>query len=173
MCSAWRRSAAGSPRCSLPWPAGDDIPDFAPELDHHQRMSRCGPKSYARARAERPFDTSATARQDEGADHTLVDGCWRNVNLGGRIVHCSRNSRRENPPPWRLPSRPDVDRQGRCLHHRFRGEPGRKLEERRRKAPAARDVAGLIRSIDYSATAAIERALEVGSDEHGKLARGA
>jgi maltose alpha-D-glucosyltransferase/alpha-amylase len=52
----------------------------------------------------------------------------------------------------------------------FEGEPRRPLVERRRKAPAARDVAGLIRSIDYSATAALGRALKVAPDEHGKLA---
>src|SRR4029077_6900301 len=51
----------------------------------------------------------------------------------------------------------------------FDGEPRRPLEDRRRKAPAARDVAGLIRSIDYSATAALSRALKVAPDEHGKL----
>jgi maltose alpha-D-glucosyltransferase / alpha-amylase len=51
----------------------------------------------------------------------------------------------------------------------FEGEPRRALKERRRKAPAARDVAGLIRSIDYSATAALERALKVAPDEQGKL----
>jgi maltose alpha-D-glucosyltransferase/alpha-amylase len=51
----------------------------------------------------------------------------------------------------------------------FEGEPRRSLAERRRKAPAARDVAGLIRSIDYSATAALERALNVAPDEQGKL----
>jgi maltose alpha-D-glucosyltransferase/alpha-amylase len=51
----------------------------------------------------------------------------------------------------------------------FEGEPRRPLAERRRKAPAARDVAGLIRSIDYSATAALGRALKVAPDEHGKL----
>jgi maltose alpha-D-glucosyltransferase/alpha-amylase len=51
----------------------------------------------------------------------------------------------------------------------FAGEPHRPLEERRRKVPAARDVAGLIRSIDYSATAALERALKVAPDEHGRL----
>ena len=53
----------------------------------------------------------------------------------------------------------------------FEGEPRRPLAERRRKAPAARDVAGLIRSIDYSATAALDRALKVAPDEHGKLAQ--
>jgi maltose alpha-D-glucosyltransferase/alpha-amylase len=52
----------------------------------------------------------------------------------------------------------------------FEGEPRRSIEDRRRKAPAARDVAGLIRSIDYSATAALERALKQAPDEHGRLA---
>jgi maltose alpha-D-glucosyltransferase/alpha-amylase len=52
----------------------------------------------------------------------------------------------------------------------FEGEPRRSIAERRRKAPAARDVAGLIRSIDYSVTAALERALRVSHDEQGKLA---
>jgi maltose alpha-D-glucosyltransferase / alpha-amylase len=52
----------------------------------------------------------------------------------------------------------------------FEGEPRRTIAERRRKAPAARDAAGLIRSIDYSATAALERALKVTPDEQGKLA---
>jgi maltose alpha-D-glucosyltransferase/alpha-amylase len=51
----------------------------------------------------------------------------------------------------------------------FEGEPQRSLEERRRKAPAARDIAGLVRSIDYAATAAFERALETWPDEHDRL----
>ena len=54
----------------------------------------------------------------------------------------------------------------------FEGEPRRSLEERRLNAPAARDVAGLIRSIDYSVTAAFDRALLAGPDEHGKIAAG-
>ena len=52
----------------------------------------------------------------------------------------------------------------------FEGEPRRSVADRRQKAPAARDVAGLIRSIDYSATAALERALKSAPDEQGRLA---
>ena len=53
----------------------------------------------------------------------------------------------------------------------FEGEPRRSIEDRRQKAPAARDVAGLIRSIDYSAIGALERALKSAPDDEGKIAR--
>ncbi len=52
----------------------------------------------------------------------------------------------------------------------FEGEPRRSIAERRRKAPAARDVAGLVRSLDYSVTAALERALKIANDDQGRLA---
>ena len=51
----------------------------------------------------------------------------------------------------------------------FEGDLRLPLEERRCKAPAARDAAGLIRSIDHSATAARERALKLAPDEQGRL----
>jgi maltose alpha-D-glucosyltransferase/alpha-amylase len=51
----------------------------------------------------------------------------------------------------------------------FEGEPARGLEERRRKAPAARDVGGLLRSIDYAAASAFERGVEAWPDEHARL----
>jgi maltose alpha-D-glucosyltransferase/alpha-amylase len=50
------------------------------------------------------------------------------------------------------------------------GEPHRALADRRRKEPAARDVAGVLRSIDYSVAVALERALKVSTDEQGRLA---
>jgi maltose alpha-D-glucosyltransferase / alpha-amylase len=53
----------------------------------------------------------------------------------------------------------------------FEGEPNRTIAERRAKAPAARDVAGLVRSIDYSTTAALERAPKSTPEEYDKLAR--
>jgi maltose alpha-D-glucosyltransferase/alpha-amylase len=52
----------------------------------------------------------------------------------------------------------------------FGGDPRRPLAERRRKGPAARDVAALIRSIDYSVTTALDRALKVAPDEQSRLA---
>jgi len=52
----------------------------------------------------------------------------------------------------------------------FEGEPRRSLVERRMRAPAARDVAGVIRSIDYSVSAALQRSLKVGADEDGRIA---
>jgi maltose alpha-D-glucosyltransferase/alpha-amylase len=52
----------------------------------------------------------------------------------------------------------------------FEGEPERSLEDRRRKAPAARDLAGLIRSVDYAATAALDRAAQTSPDEVARLA---
>jgi maltose alpha-D-glucosyltransferase/alpha-amylase len=51
----------------------------------------------------------------------------------------------------------------------FEGEPRRSLAERRMKAPAARDVAGLIRSIDYSVNAALERSLIASADNRAQL----
>ncbi len=51
----------------------------------------------------------------------------------------------------------------------FEGDLRRPLEQRRRKAPAARDLASLIRSIEYSAAAALERALKLAPDEHDRL----
>jgi maltose alpha-D-glucosyltransferase/alpha-amylase len=51
----------------------------------------------------------------------------------------------------------------------FEGEPGRSLADRRAKAPAARDVAGLIRSIDYSTTSALLNAVNLTPEERNIL----
>jgi maltose alpha-D-glucosyltransferase/alpha-amylase len=51
----------------------------------------------------------------------------------------------------------------------FEGDLRRPIEERRRKAPAARDVAGMIWSIEAASHAARERALRFAPDEPGRL----
>ncbi|MEY9460098.1 trehalose synthase-fused probable maltokinase [Bradyrhizobium ottawaense] len=51
----------------------------------------------------------------------------------------------------------------------FDGNPRVPLADKRRKLPAARDVAGLIRSIDLSVNAALSRALTGASDEQGRI----
>jgi maltose alpha-D-glucosyltransferase/alpha-amylase len=149
----------------------NDVADFKPEPTRPRDVKIWIEDTLARA--ERVFDTLKQRRETlREADRLLVDQA-----LAQRATLRDRLSAL-------LP--PDID--GLNIRHHgdfhlgqmlivkddifiidFEGEPRRPLAERRRKAPAARDVAGLIRSIDYSATAALERALKVASDEHGKL----
>jgi maltose alpha-D-glucosyltransferase / alpha-amylase len=149
----------------------DEFPDFAPEPGRPDLVKHWIEEAVARA--ERVFDALKQKRDTlKEADRPLVDQA-----LAQRATLRERLS-------TLLP--PDID--GLNIRHHgdfhlgqilivkddifiidFEGEPRRALDERRRKAPAARDVAGLIRSIDYSATAALERALKVAPDEQGKL----
>ena len=128
------------------------------------------------ARAERVFDTLAQRRETlKEADRPLADQLLA----------------QETSLPDRLKALLPRDIDGLNIRHHgdfhlgqmlivkddifiidFEGEPRRTIAERRRKAPAARDVAGLIRSIDYSVTAALDRALKVAPDEHGGFASG-
>ncbi|HEX2216140.1 MAG TPA: maltose alpha-D-glucosyltransferase, partial [Xanthobacteraceae bacterium] len=52
----------------------------------------------------------------------------------------------------------------------FEGEPERPLAWRRRKGSPARDVAGVIRSIDYAASAALDRIVSNSPEERARLA---
>lgn len=148
-----------------------DIPEFVPEPTRPEDVQRW--IADIMARAERVFDT-LTHRRDtlKEADRPLADQL---LAYQSKLPDCLKAL---------LPR--DID--GLNIRHHgdfhlgqmlivkddifiidFEGEPRRTLAERRRKAPAARDVAGLIRSIDYSATAALERALKVAHDETGRL----
>jgi len=51
----------------------------------------------------------------------------------------------------------------------FEGEPSRSEEERQRKLPAARDVAGFIRSLDYATAAALDRVVGASAEELARL----
>jgi maltose alpha-D-glucosyltransferase / alpha-amylase len=150
----------------------DELPDFAPEPTRPADVQQW--IEEVNGRADRVYD-ALNQRRDaiKEADRPLVDQLLaQRATLGERLSAL-------------LP--PGID--GLKIRHHgdfhlgqilivkddifiidFEGEPRRPLHERRRKAPAARDVAGLIRSIDYSATAALERALKTTPDEQGKLA---
>jgi maltose alpha-D-glucosyltransferase / alpha-amylase len=148
-----------------------EFPDFTPQPTRPEDVRHW--IDDATARAERVFDALKQRRDAfKEADRQLVD----QVLAQRASIHDRLSAL--------LP--PDID--GLNIRHHgdfhlgqmlivkddifiidFEGEPRRALAERRRKAPAARDVAGLIRSIDYSATAALQRALKVAPDEHGKL----
>jgi maltose alpha-D-glucosyltransferase/alpha-amylase len=149
----------------------DDLPDFAPEPIRPDDVKRR--IDEVTSRAERVFDTLKQRRDSlREADRQMVDQ-----------LLAERPALRD-----RLSAMLPADIDGLNIRHHgdfhlgqmlivkddifiidFEGEPRRPHDERRRKAPAARDVAGLIRSIDYSATAALERAMKVAPDEHGKL----
>ncbi len=149
----------------------DQFADFAPEPTRPDGVKHWIEEAVARA--ERALDALKQKRDTlREADRPLVD-----QTLAQRAALRDRLSAL-------LP--PDID--GLNIRHHgdfhlgqilivkddvfiidFEGEPGRTLEARRHKAPAARDVAGLIRSIDYSANAALERALKVAPDDQGKL----
>jgi maltose alpha-D-glucosyltransferase/alpha-amylase len=151
--------------------ARDEFADFAPEPSTPADVQRW--TEGVTTRAERVFDALKQRRETiKEADRLLVDQ-----------LQAQRASLHERLSALLAP---DVD--GLNIRHHgdfhlgqilivkddifiidFEGEPRRPLGERRRKAPAARDVAGRIRSIDYSATAALERALKVAPDENGKL----
>jgi maltose alpha-D-glucosyltransferase/alpha-amylase len=158
----------------LAFASNKDLADFAPEPTKPEDVQRW--IDDVMARAERVFDTLAQRREAlKEADRPLADQLLM----------------QETSLPDRLKALLPRDIDGLNIRHHgdfhlgqmlivkddifiidFEGEPRRTIAERRRKAPAARDVAGLIRSIDYSVTAALDRALKVAPDEHGRFASG-
>jgi maltose alpha-D-glucosyltransferase / alpha-amylase len=151
----------------------DDIADFVPEPIRADDVGSWIDSILARA--DRAFDELAHRRADlPDRDRQLVDGLSSHRReLAARL----RELLPEEVDAMKIRHHGDFHL-GQMLTVRddvfiidFEGEPRRSLADRRQKAPAARDVAGLIRSIDYSATAALERALKLAPDESGNLAR--
>jgi maltose alpha-D-glucosyltransferase / alpha-amylase len=150
----------------------EDIPEFAPEPITAED-TRVWTEAMLR-RAARVFDDLARRKDLPDAPRELVEAMLaQRQTLPARIVEF-------------LPKKLDSLK---IRHHGdlhlgqmliakddifiidFEGEPRRSIDERRRKAPAARDLAGLIRSIEYSAGAALQRALKAAPDADGKIAR--
>jgi maltose alpha-D-glucosyltransferase/alpha-amylase len=152
--------------------SSQEIADFTPEPARPEDTQRW--IDEAMIRAERVFDVLQQRRDAfREADRQLIDQL-----LGLRPTLRGRLGQLVPPDLDSLNIRHHGDfHLGQMLIVKddvfiidFEGEPRRPHSERRRKAPAARDVAGLVRSIDYSATAALERALKISPDEQGKLA---
>jgi maltose alpha-D-glucosyltransferase/alpha-amylase len=151
----------------------DDLADFAPEPITADDVRRW--KEDILRRAARTFDDLARRRSDlRDSDRALIDALlsWRDAlpaRLGEMLPESVGAMKIRHHGDFHLGQmlivKDDV-----CIID-FEGEPRRSIEDRRRKAPAARDLAGLIRSIDYSATAALERALKSAPDPDGRITR--
>ncbi|MBR0752282.1 maltose alpha-D-glucosyltransferase [Bradyrhizobium jicamae] len=149
-----------------------ELVDFAPEPTRPEDVQRWSDEIMARA--DRVFDQLEQRRESlKDGDRALVEQVLA----------------QQDTLPERLKSLLPREIDGFSIRHHgdfnlgqmlivkddifivdFEGEPRRTIAERRRKAPAARDVAGLVRSIDYAATAALDRALKLGPDDQGKFA---
>jgi len=147
-----------------------DIPEFAPEPVTSDDVARWTANLVQRAEAT--FGELARRPELGESIRTLVDRLAMPVE---RFLAELRALASTTPAVSKIRHHGDLHL-GQVLFAKddvyildFEGEPQRSLEERRRKAPAARDIAGLLRSIDYAAAAAFERALETWPDEHDRL----
>jgi maltose alpha-D-glucosyltransferase / alpha-amylase len=150
----------------------DDIPEFAPEPIMPDDVRRW--TEDVLQRAGRTLDELARRRSNlSDDDRQLVDGLLSYraslpARLGELLLASADAMKIRHHGDFHLGQMLIVKDDIFIID--FEGEPRRSLEDRRRKAPAARDVAGLIRSLDYSATAALERALKSAPDDQGKIA---
>jgi maltose alpha-D-glucosyltransferase/alpha-amylase len=151
--------------------AHPELPDFAPEPTSPADVKHW--ITQAAARADRVIEALKQCRDSlKEADQALVDQLLsRRATLQDRLAT--------------LP--PDIGGFNIRHHGDFHlgetlivkddifiigveGDPRQPLAERRRKMPAARDAASLLRSIDYSVTAAVDRARQAGVDDLIRLA---
>jgi maltose alpha-D-glucosyltransferase / alpha-amylase len=149
----------------------DDIPDFAPDpVRPDDVMTWTG---QIRERAERIFESFTKHREAiREIDLPLVD---RLLTLKDRLELRLTALLPTNVLAQKIRHHGDFHL-GQMLIAKddvfiidFEGEPRRSFADRRRKVPAARDVAGLIRSLDYSVMAALGRTQGAGADESGRL----
>ncbi len=159
------RACSGSapPSCTAPSPATTDDPAFEPEP-----IKAADIDGWVERR-RRKLANAAYAAADQGRCRTLpeavrgaIDGllerkdeCLAAIEALGKGPLTGL----QDPHPRRLSSRPGAGRQGRLLDHRLRGRaaahPG---GAPRQDARRSSDVAGMLRSFDYAAWAALDRA---------------
>jgi maltose alpha-D-glucosyltransferase/alpha-amylase len=148
-----------------------DIPDFAPEPIRPEDIAAWTERLVERSK----YVLDLLAEKRGGlveADQSLAD---RLLASRAAITHHIRHSLPKTITAVKVRHHGDFHL-GQVLIAKddayildFEGEPGRSLAERRSKAPAARDVAGLLRSIDYSTTAALANATSLTPEERNIL----
>ena len=151
--------------------AHPELPDFAPEPTWPEDVA-CW-IAEATARADRIFDALRQRRDDlRDGDQTVVDQLLSyRTTLQDRLAAMPADIgglKIRNHGDFRLGETLIVKDDIFIID--VEGDPRQALTERRRKMPAARDVASLIRSIDYSAAAALERARRAGIDDRPRFA---
>ena len=151
--------------------AKSDDADFAPEPIGPEQVSRW--KADLQKRADRVFERLADSRNGlREADRPVVDQILeRRPALPGILTPLlpsgTGGSNIRQHGDFRL---------GQVLIVKddifiidFDGDPRLSLAERRRRAPAARDVAGFVRSIELAVTAALNRAPKGAPEEQARL----
>ena len=149
----------------------DDIPEFAPEPITAEDVA--GWTASLVARASSTFDalsqrrSGMSAANQELTDRLLADRDRLMREIGSLLPPMLDAVKIRHHGDFHLGQILVVKDDVAIID--FEGEPQRSVEERRRKAPAARDVAGLIRSLDYSVTAALDRMRQVPAEELARL----
>jgi maltose alpha-D-glucosyltransferase/alpha-amylase len=149
----------------------DDIPDFAPEPATAEDLARW--LDQLMAQADLVFGELTQRRGNlEETDRAMADAL---LGLRYGLRDRLRALLPDNVDSMKIRHHGDFHL-GQMLIAKddiyiidFEGEPRRSHAERRRKGLAVRDVAGLVRSIDYSAMAALDRALKTGPHDLDKL----
>ncbi len=158
--------------CHLKLASRPDIPAFAPEPITADDMERW--VSALATRAQQVF----VLLERQGGNLVQPDSVASRILMHRGDILANINRVRDGSPPQAMKIRHHGDfHLGQVLIVKddaflldFEGEPRRTLEERRRKAPVARDVAGVCRSIDYATSAALRRLSDLIPDEHERLA---
>ncbi len=147
-----------------------DIPEFAPEAITEADMSQWTDTLAARAKAR--LDLVANSTLPEG-----VAGMAKSLlENGDAIAAYIEKCRGPTFAGKKIRHHGDFHL-GQILIAKddayildFEGEPRRTLDERRQKAPPARDAAGFIRSIDYAVSAALDRTTDLSAEDRSVLA---
>jgi len=146
----------------------DDIPAFAPEPIAPDDVAGWADVMLSRLRGV--FDTLARNRNHlSGRAATLAQ---RLLDERSSIEAHIEQNRQIELDGWKIRHHGDLHL-GQILLAKddayildFEGEPRRALADRRMKASPARDVAGFLRSVDYAARAALDRAPDLTGDDY-------